>query len=368
MHGKVYPRLVAARYAPNEIFHTVLSRGILGLKTNVRNFHWSFGQNPPLASPFDYAECLVRISLTVQPDRAFEELKSACSERKWGKYHYLSGEPSGQSVFYRRPFLLGSELYLAASDLMSQESLIRVNPNYFRCIHYRFMNLHSASFILTDLAALLLLHRQLAPIHCSAFRKDGCTVVVFAPSNTGKTVTSIMACLKRGADFISEDLAITDGRRVFALPWTSTFRYYENVDARRLARFKHRATTALPFLDLIPLVKDKSIMDYLPKERICHSSTATHLVVLERGAPFAGAESREEIFHKITNLNRCEFNYQRSVVSNAYEFFNPELNIAAAYDTERAVLRQLVQHVHQCLVVRTDNPAQYTDLVLQAIS
>lgn len=354
--------------SPNEMVYTVLSRGVLALKSNVRNFRWSFGQQVPLASPVDYAECALRMCLLVQPNDAFEQARRKCTELNWGKYHYLSGESGGQLVFYRRPFLLGSELYLEASNLIGPEPLIRVSQSYSRFIHFRFMNLHSTNFILTDLAALLLLRRQLAPIHCSAFRKDGRTVVVFAPANTGKTLTSMMACLEQGADFISEDMAITDGQRVFALPWTSTFRYYGNVDTRWLARLKRRAMRAFPFLDLLPIVKDKSITDYLPKERICHSSTATHLVILERGAPRVGSESRKAAFQKVLNLNRCEFNYQRSLVSNAYEFFNPELDIAAAYETERALLWQLVENVQECLVVRTDNPTDYTDLVLQAIA
>jgi len=230
------------------------------------------------------------------------------------------------------------------------------------------MNLHSVNFILADLAALLLLRRRLAPIHCSAFRKGDRTVVILAPPNTGKTLTTMLACLESGADFIAEDLAITDGRWIFAVPWTSTFRYYPNIDDRWFVRARHKAMRLLPFLDLFPGIDDKSIRDYLPDERICHRSIATHLVFLERGVRHIGRMSGETAFRRILNLNRAEFNYQRSLVNNAYEFFNPEFDVSAAGETERAILRRLVNNVQECIVVRAERPTDYTDLVLEAVA
>jgi hypothetical protein len=349
------------------MIYTIPSKGILALKNNFSNFRWSFGQQAPRASHSDYVKCVLRMCLTVEPDSAFEEARQERVRGSWGKYHFFSGQPGGKVVFYQRPLLLGSEIFLEVSNLTGQEPLIRVNRNYYRFIHFRFMNLHSVSFALTDLAALLLLRQQLAAIHCSAFKTEAHTVVVFAPSNTGKTLTTMLACLEHGADFLSEDLAITDGHHVFGLPWTSTFRYYAKVDPRWLVRLKNRAMRALPFLDLLPLSADRSISDFLPEERICHRSIATHLVILERGAPYIGNEPRETAFRKILNLNRAEFNYQHSLLNNAYEFFNPELDIAGAGKTEQAILRKLVENAQACLLVRTDNPADYPKLVLQAL-
>lgn len=349
------------------MFYTVPSRGVLALKTNIKKFRWPFGQNVPLVSSCDHDACAVRMCLLVQPDNAFVEIIRRSGDDVWGKYHFLSGKRGGRLVFYRRPFLLGSEIYLEASDLLGQEPLVRVNRKYYRFVHFRFMNLHSVNYLLTDLAALLLLCKQFAPIYCSAFKKDGRTVVVFAPSNTGKTLTSMTVCLEYGADFISEDLAITDGQQVFALPWTSTFRYSSKEDMRWLVRLKQRATRFLPFLALLSMSRDRSITDYLPEERICHRSIATHLVILERGARHLASEPRESAFRKIVNLNRVEFNYRRSLVNNAYEYFNPELDVAAAYETERLLLRRLVDSVQECCVIRAADPADYAGLVLQAV-
>jgi hypothetical protein len=349
----------------SEITYTIPCQQVLGLQSNISNLRWSFGQNVPLATHEEFQQCALQLSLFVQPDGAFADLLE--QSKTWGKYHHLTGSPEGRVVFYNRPFLLGSKLHLEASNLDSEVPLIRLNRTYHKFVHYRFMNLHSTNYILTDLTALLLLRKKLAPIHCSAFQKHGKTVVIFAPSNTGKTLTTMLACLEQGANFISEDLAITNGQQIFGLPWTSTFAYYDAIDDRRLAALKRRTMKALPFLDLFSIAKPKLITDYLPQERICHNATATHLVILERGETEVQGTSHDVAFQKLLNLNRSEFNYQRSLINNAYEYFNSDLDIAGAYETEGTILQQLIQNVQERFIIRSNDPTKYASLVLQAV-
>src|SRR5437870_7188329 len=113
-------------------------------------------------------------------------------------------------MYYDRRFALGSRLQLAAKGLLGDEPTFKVNRTYYRYISHRFMNLHSLGYLLTDVASLLLLRRAIAPLHCSAFRCGDATVLIIAPPNTGKTLTTMMACMEHRADFIAEDLAFTD--------------------------------------------------------------------------------------------------------------------------------------------------------------
>lgn len=355
-------------HSPNGMTYTVQCRDILALKSNIANFRWPFGYHTPPSSSEDFNRCALRASIVVQPDSAFAEVRQKTRDHGWGRYHYLSGQTNGQLVFYQRPFLFGSEIYLEVSNLSSQEPLIRLNWAYFRLIHFRFMNLHSASYVLMDLINLLLLLRKLTPIYCSAFKYAGHTVLIFAPSSIGKTLTTMKACLEKGADFISEDLAITNGRDVFGLPWTSSFRHYGKRDIRGLNSIKQLAVQLLPFLDLLPITRNKSVSSYLPQKRICHHSSPTHIVILERGKADVSTVSKEVVFRKILNLNRTEFNYQRSLVNNAYEYFNPDINISVAQKNESAILQELVRNVRECFVVRTHNSAEYIDLILQSIT
>ena len=91
------------------------------------------------------------------------------------------------------------------------------------------MNLHSPGYVLTDIVAWALRQAGYAPVHCSGFSAPEGTVLVLAPPNTGKTLTTMMACMEMGAGYLAEDVAITDGTNLYAVPWTSTFRYYEHI-------------------------------------------------------------------------------------------------------------------------------------------
>lgn len=342
---------------------TVLSKGILGLKTNEKGLSWSFGRNSPQASQEDYNACAVKLQAYVEPNRAFAPL-GARSRQPLGKYHYAYAVPGEDWLVYERPFLLGSRLILELRGLVSDQPVLKANQTYYRCVQYRFMNLHSMAYVLTDLAALLLLRKGFAALHCSAFKKDGKTVVIFSPPNTGKTLTTMMACLQHGATFISEDLAITDGASVFGVPWTSSFRHYPHMDERWWARMVNRA---VPLLELRSLVSSKHIADCLTERNICTRSVVTHLIVLERGTPSVNRQSRDEALRRVLNMNRALFNYPRSLINNAYEYFNPQLDISAAMDAERGIIEKLVSGVEGCLLVRTDHATDYVNQVLEAL-
>jgi hypothetical protein len=226
------------------------------------------------------------------------------------------------------------------------------------------MNLHSIGYILTDLTGLFLLHRGYAPLHCSAFRKGDAVVVVLAPPNTGKTLSTMMACMEHGADFIAEDLAITDGHMIYSVPWTSTFRYYSNVDERRLIRAVNMLTRIFPLLELIPFLKSKPVDTYVESRRLIDSAPISHVVVLERGDESIIPEAPEEVFRKVLNLNRYEFNYQKAPIAVAHEYFNPRLNIDEACLSERKILRTMIDSALETLVVRANDATRYASLII----
>jgi glycosyltransferase involved in cell wall biosynthesis len=351
-----------------DIRYSVLAPGVLALKTNLPRFSWSYGQNCPSVSYGNYAACKVRMELRKEPRSAFASaLRRRCAV-PYGKYHYYSGLPGCDEVLYDRPFLFGSRLFLEAGGLLGDSPVVRANRDYFRLVHFRFMNLHSVKYVLTDLATLLLLRNGFLPLHCSAFRLGERTVVVFAPSNSGKTLTTMLLRMEHGAEFLAEDLAVTDGRTLFSVPWTNTFRYYSQVDRRWWSRAFTKAMQVLPFLDLVQnLSRPQSITDLLPLNRMCPSARATDLVILERGEERVAELTTEEACRMAENLNRSEFNYQRSLLTNAHEYFNPEMDVADMVCREKALLRALADGVGRRFLVRTDNPLRYPELVLRVM-
>ena len=336
--------------------------GILGVSTNLKQFKWSFGTVCTEVSREEYQQCVVRFRAEL--DNNIESPKG----EQIGKYHYFNGHPDKDVLYYTRPFMFGSQLRMKVSGLLSPEPVISFNRAYLRFVTHRFMNVHSVGYILTDLAALLLLRRGYAPIHCSVFQHGAATVVVVAPPNTGKTLTTMMACLDHEALFMAEDLAITDGKEIFSVPWTSTFRYYKNVDKSWRSRFGGLLQNVFPPIELLPIRKQQPISEYIPLERMSSKSTATHLVILERGPEALVEASSLEAMRKVRNLNRYELNYARAPMAIAHEFFNPELDIAHACETENTLLRSLVENVSHRWIVRSPNAMRYAQMIIHELA
>jgi hypothetical protein len=309
----------------------------------------------------------VRIHLDVGGVRIFDPETVAGADPRMGKYHYFSGTPGVDRLRYQRTFFFNQRLQIEVSGVLGPEPHVRVNAPYYRYITHRFMNLHSIGYILTDLASLLLLRRGYSPVHCSAFRSGDATVLVLAPPNTGKTLSTMMACMDHGAEFMAEDLAITDGRTLYSVPWTSTFRYYSNVDESVRSRMMNALTRRIPLFELLPGGKRSPINDYVPDERIVSSSEITHVVLLERGTESVMDETEGEAFRKAVNLNRYEFNYHKAPLVVAYEYFLPELAIDDAYHQEREILLKVIRHAERRWVVRSPDATRYADLTLGAL-
>lgn len=339
-------------------YNLIASPGILGLHSNRSSVKWSYGVTIPSGSPDALTECAVKIDLEVVP-----ELPPLMEDPSLGKYHYFQGVPGADMIRYERTLLMNKKIEFELGGLVGGTPYMRCNEAYWRFITHRFMNLHSVGYILTDIASLLLLHRGYAPIHCSGFRKENAGVVIFAPPNTGKTLTTMQACMKLGGEFLAEDLAITDGEMVHAVPWTSTFRYYGEVDSSRSSRFRNRLTQVFPPAELVPSRTPESIQGYVGSEKILDQANITHLVILERGTSEIVRISPEEAFRKILNLNRYEFNYAKAPSAVAYEFFNPELDLDSASASERKILREMISHAQEILVVRSPNPMDYAQMV-----
>ena len=343
-------------------YYFVACPGVLGVRTNIQNFKWSFGTSMPTTSRKEFDKCALRLRVEASKDFELPPV-----EQRVGKYHYWSGAPDRDAIYYDRSFMLGARLRLAATGLLSDEPVVRVNETYRKRISHRFMNLHSLGYILTDMAGILLLHKGFAPLHCSAFRNEDATVVIAAPPNTGKTLTAMMACMQHQAEYLAEDLAVTDGRSIFSVPWTSTFRYYKQVDRSLLAKAKNRLTKIVPPIELLTASKPKPITEYVEPRQMVERSMATHLVILQRGEESVHAVDLPEAYRKVRNLNRYEFNYPRAPLVVAHEFFNPELDIAGACHAEDEILTGLVQNVEHRLVVQSTDPTRYADMILQAV-
>ncbi len=317
----------------------------------------------PEVSAREYEECDVRVRFTVVDETP---VGPGADEPRFGKYHYFHGLPGADDLYYRRTFMGRRDLWMRISGLVKGEIHLEVNAAYARFITHRFMNLHSPGYVLTDIVAWALLRAGYAPVHCSGFSAPEGTVLVLAPPNTGKTLTTMMACMEMGAGYLAEDVAITDGTSLYAVPWTSTFRYYEHIDDSRRTRALNRLTKVFPPAELLPMAKSSRIDDLLGSSSILSSATVTHVAVLERHEDEAViALEQQTAVAKAMNLNRYEFNYLKAPALVAYEYFNPELALDEALARERLVLAKVVAGAEETFLVQTRDASHYASLILR---
>jgi hypothetical protein len=166
---------------------------------------------------------------------------------------------------------------------------------------------------------------------------------------------------------LAEDLAITDGTLIYSVPWTSTFRYYRGIDRRWTSRVRAKLTGWFPPLELIAQRDPTPITEVLHGDRVLPRATATHVAILERGRPSTTRLPVNEATRRIQNLNRYEFNYHKSPLVVAAEFFNPGLDIAGAMRREQELLRQLANST-QCILVRDTDPTRYARRIVRHLA
>jgi len=344
------------------IYNYVVCKDILGIQSNSKCIGWSFGHPSGTASEEQINRCRLVVKFTVDPLKA-----EASKFSNLQKYHYWRGEPGRDELFYQRNFLAGSKLRLLLRGIAADQPEIIVNKNYLRFVIGRFINLHSSGYHLTDLTCALLLSKHLCSLHCSGFSTGNSTVAVIAPANTGKTLTTMRAVLHSGASFVSEDLAITDGEYIHACPWTSTFRYYDELSMSWILRMRMKLIKVIPPVELIPMYGDnRKINSYIEEGRIVTQKKITHTIVLACRPGGVEVLDKQQALQKILNLNRYEFMYMKNPMLTAYSYFNPDFDVQALERRERDILTKLVSQT-TCLLVQSKDPTRFAELILNEI-
>lgn len=334
-------------------YYYIAAKNILAVKTNIKKFSWSFGSDMPEGTAEEYERCAVKMHIVLEDFNDDHLLKDM------GRYHYFNGSPGADKLYYTRRLplkILEQKLRMKAENLLSDEPKITVNRAYYKLITHRIMNLHSLHYIATDLAALLLLRKGYAPIHCSAFKSEDATVAIFAPPDTGKTLSTMTACGDFGAGFIAEDLAITNGTHIFSVPWTNSFDHYAK---NKQDENKRNAGT-----NLSPLNVSAAAGGGVKANALLDAEVVTHVAILEKGDDEVLFENRKAAVNKLMNLNRYEFNFLRAPLLIAYEFFNPDLMIDEGTEIEREILSSLVGNSEKAFTLRKHNPTHYAESLL----
>ena len=340
----------------------VYIKDILGIKTNLDNFSWVYGSVAPKVNESEFIKCKVKINLDVR--KTADVFDKSLRLDELDRYNYFYAKKNHRKVYYDRNLIFNSKIRYSI-EIIGNEINVIVNKSYLKYIKYRFMNLHSLDYILTDLVSGILLENGYATLHCSAVNIGERTLVIFAPPSSGKTLTAIKLCESINAKFISEDIAITDGLNIYSVPWTSTFRFYNHESESKVDRVVGFLNKNIPMFQLISIGEQKSINSYLADNSFVDVSRITDVIILGKGKPKV-VESSDRFFENIINLNKYEFNYHRSPFMLVMNYFNSDFLIDKMYESEKNIISRLIKNSN-CYRIYDENPLDYYTQIVEKI-
>ena len=222
--------------------------------------------------------------------------------------------------------------------------------------YLRFSKHYPAPRILTDIAAIALLEKGLLPLHCAAVERDGGSVALFAPPDTGKTYTT-MRLIERGWKFISEDIAIADGAHIFGCPFTGTL----SPHSMGLQSYIRRAKGFM-----FKQHRKRRPIDMLDSDQRCLVAPIRQVLFLEKGKPHVEEISKTQACDRILRLNRYEFRWLGNDLLLEMWMRHGTPNLQVAAEVEQQIVCKFVAAASSALVVYAEKPTQYEDLIAES--
>lgn len=316
-----------------ELYYFVYAENILGVQTNDKNFKWIYGSYAPSANEGDFNKCLIRVILNVVSDKNIQRCSSVDCQ-----FQCFSWDDRNKTLIFKRN-VMGKKLAYSIS-ITGNIIHAQFGKTYYKYVKHRFMNLHSAYYILSDLANMLLIKNGYASLYCSAVcnRSLSNVTAFFAPPNTGKTITAIHLCKEFDYRLISEDVAITDGKSIWGCPWTNSVRpskkrlSFFGDSAGSLFRRKHSCSQNDKFISNVKL---------------------TDFVLLDKSAHNAMDVTSKDIVKRVTILNGYIFNYCCSPIIKIFAYFDSNYYTNWLSETEY-IVKNLIESCCFCKISNRD--------------
>ena len=339
------------------------AKGILGLKTNVDRVNWVYGSEAPQSSEEEFRNCKIKVNLLVKKTK--DTFDHDFSKAKLDRFNYFYAAKDRKKIYYERDFLFRTKLRYSVEIIDEHTVNLSVNENYFRYIKYKFMNIHSIGYIMTDIVSGLLLLNGYATLHCSAVSIESKGTLIFAPPGTGKTITALRLCEDRNVKFMSEDIAITDGVNLYSVPWTSTFRYYHHHKQSRREMMISKIRKLVPVFQLIS-VRKKSASAFFEELSFVERSTISRLILLSSGEVDA-IQKIDDVKRQILNLNRYEFNYDKAPTMLVFHYFNPDFDLEKMSRSEQSIVLKMTSD-SEAFLVSSANALEYASLIRKIVN
>ncbi len=322
----------------NEYYH-IYCNSILGVKTNIRDFKWVYGSVAPDGSFDEYEKCAVKFDITVLSEK--ELCVPASVDDNFQSYMW---DRKSKTLFYRRTMLskirIGYNIKICGNTVK-----VEMGKNYLKFVKQRIMNLHAMYYLLSDIANMLLLKNGYLTLYASAvhYKKDNKGLVCFSPPNTGKTTTAMKLCERDEYSFVSEDIVITDGKKLYSCPYTSSYRAKKSFDTSG-SFGRVNMSSSIENIDECDL---------------------TDLVILSRSKDRAD-EDKNDFLRYVQILNGYLFNYYSSPIVKVLGYFEKDFgenwNLCS-----HNVLSDMVGNC-DCYLIRCENFEDFDNIIHAKVS
>lgn len=280
-----------------EHYH-VYCNGILGVKTDISGFKWIYGSTAPETDFDKYNECCVKFEVYLKLEKDLgDAVFPDC------KFQSFAWDDTEKTIFYRRTLFkninIGYNIRILGNTVVAE-----IGNRYWKYVKNRVMNLHGIYYLLSDLANLILLKNGYLTFYSSSvhYEPKSRGLVFFAASGAGKTLTATNLCKKPGYKLVSEDVTITDGKRLFSCPWTNSYRGKGG---------------GMDSAGSLKRIQKSNEYDF------CEVCKVTDLLVLTIGKEKIDL-SKEELLRQICVFNGYLFNYFSSPIVKVLELFDKD--------------------------------------------
>lgn len=306
---------------------------LIGVSSNVGKLSFSFGTAAPETDEQHFSDCLIRVHLSVSSERAVEKSRKHLSAVK--HFSHFELKEDGKTVFYSRK-LFGFIKLIYSVRLDGSDVYVSVGRLYYRLIKYKLMNIHPIGCILSDIVSALLLLNGYSMLYSAAVSLGDRDILLFGAPEAGKTLTAIRLCSEHDAVFLSEDIALTDGKKLWSVPFTATYGQHGG----------------------------KGKIDFCDRKLLCSEGKRRYIFLLEKGEDGAACSGDTE--EKLVLLNRYISHYASAPVCVALAYLTDCFPIWEMRRREEQILHSLVQS-SECSTVSRPCAAYHCEAVLDTI-
>lgn len=215
-----------------------------------------------------------------------------------------------------------------------------VNSTYHKLGRRSIGTVPSVGELLEDIIAVLLLRNGYTLLYCGGFRHEDEVSVLIGPTNSGKTTSVLQLVTQEDAEYIAEDIAITDGSTLYCCPFAIS-----PIDEEFLTtdpnRFQTWVAKNIPLLDSVSVQSLNSVFEFIEHDQITLSDEISRVYLLSR---VERSTVDSDAAQSLLLMNRAEFTYLTNQILLAGQYLGFDIDIDAAMETEKEIMRDITQN------------------------